>query len=55
MARIWLNLPRIHNKDETIAANQHLQDMSVLVNRDSKIIVQGFTGGEGTFHTRPND
>ena len=24
--------------------------MSVLVNRDSRIIVQGFTGGEGTFH-----
>ncbi len=24
--------------------------MSVLVNRNSKIIVQGFTGGEGTFH-----
>ena len=25
--------------------------MSILVNRDSKIIVQGFTGGEGTFHS----
>ena len=24
--------------------------MSVLVNKSSKIIVQGFTGGEGTFH-----
>ena len=24
--------------------------MSVLVNKNSKIIVQGFTGGEGTFH-----
>ena len=24
--------------------------MSILVNKDSKIIVQGFTGGEGTFH-----
>ena len=26
--------------------------MSILVNRDSKIIVQGFTGSEGTFHAK---
>ena len=24
--------------------------MSVLVNKDSKIIVQGYTGSEGSFH-----
>ena len=24
--------------------------MSILVNKDSKIVVQGFTGSEGTFH-----
>src|SRR5574343_1668495 len=24
--------------------------MSILVNKNSKILVQGFTGGEGTFH-----
>ena len=26
--------------------------MSVLVDKDSKVIVQGFTGSEGTFHTK---
>src|SRR5437868_6237838 len=28
-----------------------IQIMSVLVNKNSKVIVQGFTGGEGTFHS----
>ena len=26
------------------------KNMSVLVNKDSRVIVQGFTGNEGTFH-----
>ena len=26
--------------------------MSILINKDSRVIVQGFTGGEGTFHSK---
>jgi succinyl-CoA synthetase alpha subunit len=35
-----------HNKKKQF----NIYIMSVLVNKDSKIIVQGFTGSEGTFH-----
>jgi len=30
--------------------NENIDTMSVLVNNESKVIVQGFTGSEGTFH-----
>ncbi len=34
----------------SFAPPEKKKKMSVLVNKNSKIIVQGFTGGEGTFH-----
>jgi hypothetical protein len=34
----------------TFKKSHKIYIMSVLVNKDSKIIVQGFTGSEGTFH-----
>jgi succinyl-CoA synthetase alpha subunit len=34
----------------SFAPPEKKRKMSVLVNKNSKIIVQGFTGGEGTFH-----
>ena len=42
---------RIQNRTfETAKNKKNNNAMSVLVNKDSKIIVQGFTGSEGTFH-----
>jgi succinyl-CoA synthetase alpha subunit len=35
----------------TIEGNLYFRRMSILVNKSSKIIVQGFTGSEGTFHS----
>ncbi len=35
---------------QTLTFASILKNMAVLVNKDSKVIVQGFTGTEGTFH-----
>ena len=40
----------IRRVNYTFAPLKKLTLMSVLVNKDSKVIVQGFTGTEGTFH-----
>jgi succinyl-CoA synthetase alpha subunit len=37
-------------RNNAMASKKLLATMSVLVNKDSRIIVQGFTGTEGTFH-----
>ena len=49
MARIFKSSANTIQRD-SFRFKPNPQDMSVLVNRDSKIIVQGFTGGEGTIH-----
>ena len=47
MAYCFVKTNQKHKFDALKKTNRN---MSILVNKDSKIIVQGFTGSEGTFH-----
>ena len=40
------------NKNSIFEIHKNNHAMSVLVNKDSRVIVQGFTGSEGTFHAK---
>ena len=39
-------------KGKVLFLSKKYNIMSVLVNKDSKVIVQGFTGSEGSFHAQ---
>ena len=36
---------------KVVKASKLGENMSILVNKNSKVVVQGITGAEGTFHT----
>jgi succinyl-CoA synthetase alpha subunit len=47
---LYIFAPENKKKLEFTHSPIHSIDMSVLVNKNSRVIVQGFTGKEGTFH-----